>query len=107
MPLKLTVPPAGRDHPKMMLKRVVFPAPFGPIRDVMVPRRPRSSCRPQPASRQNFVDLLDSQHTERSTQSSAFVKARILAPSKTSAPSLSSPTPAPGADHAAFKVMSS
>ena len=33
-PLKITVPTSPRAKPVMQLKSVVFPAPFGPIKDV-------------------------------------------------------------------------
>ena len=34
MPLNVTVPTSPRAKPVMQLKRVVFPAPFGPIKEV-------------------------------------------------------------------------
>src|SRR3989338_775071 len=36
-PLKIIEPDVGDSKPVIMLNRVVFPAPFGPIKEVMLP----------------------------------------------------------------------
>jgi hypothetical protein len=37
LPLKVMVPPDGRMAPETMLKQVVLPAPFGPMRPTISP----------------------------------------------------------------------